>query len=244
MKWLVIVASVTLLAACTIPDHNRSLSSKGNMRLVDAAMANGMPQTALSVTREILQGDPRNLEALLRQGDALVAMGQPAAAEECYRRAAEVDPQSADALRGLGRIRLALGQPKDAEAAFRRTLERTPNDAAAYNDLGISLDLQDRHADAQAAYQAALTRQPSMTAAQVNMGLSLALAGATDRALEMLRPLANDPVADGKVRQDLAVALTLAGDSAEAGKILSSEMSQDKVPTALAGYAALKASDK
>ena len=60
-----------------------------------------------------------------------------------------------------------------------------------------------------------------MTAAQVNLGLSLALAGATDRALAILRPLANDPAADGKVRQDLAVALTLAGDAARAGKVLS-----------------------
>jgi Flp pilus assembly protein TadD len=83
-----------------------------------------------------------------------------------------------------------------------------------------------------------------MTAAQVNMGLSLALAGNTDRALALLRPLANDPMADAKVRQDLAVALTLAGDEVQAGKLLSADLPQDKVSSALAGYAALKVSTK
>jgi Flp pilus assembly protein TadD len=83
-----------------------------------------------------------------------------------------------------------------------------------------------------------------MTAAKVNLGLSLALGGATGRALDILRPLANDPAADGKVRQDLAVALTLAGDAAQAGKVLAADLPPDKVSTALAGYAALKVSDK
>ena len=83
-----------------------------------------------------------------------------------------------------------------------------------------------------------------MMAAKVNLGLSLALAGATDRALSILRPLASEPTADGRVRQDLAVALTLAGDESQAGKILSADLPQDKVSAALTGYAALKFSAK
>ena len=184
MQWFVIAVSLTLLAGCSAQERNKTLAGKADMRLAEVAMANGMPQTALSVTREILESDPRNVAALLHQGDALVAMGQSDAAEECYRRAAEVDPQSVDALRGLGRVRLAMGQPKAAEAAFRTTIQRAPNDAAAFNNLGIALDLQERHDEAQAAYQEALTRRPAMTAAQVNLGLSLALGGATGRALD------------------------------------------------------------
>jgi Flp pilus assembly protein TadD len=108
----------------------------------------------------------------------------------------------------------------------------------------VALDLQDRHDEAQAAYQAALARRPGMTAAQVNLGLSLALTGATDRALAILRPLATDPAADGRVRQNLAVALALAGDAAGAGKVLAAELPPEKIETALAGYAALKVSVK
>ena len=88
----------------------------------------GMPQTALAVTRDILQSDPRNVGALLRQGDALLAMGQPDAAEECYRRAVAVDPRSVDGLRGLGRSLLAWARrarPKRCSAGpakQRRTM--------------------------------------------------------------------------------------------------------------------------
>ena len=40
------------------------------------------------------------------------------------------------------------------------------------------------------------------------------------------------------------VALTLAGDEVQAGKLLSADLPQDKVSSALAGYAALKVSAK
>jgi Flp pilus assembly protein TadD len=79
-----------------------------------------------------------------------------------------------------------------------------------------------------------------MTAAQVNLGLSLALAGSSEPALSILRPLAADPDADVRVRQDLAVALALAGDEAEAGRLLLHDLPPDKIPAALAGYAALR----
>ena len=123
---------------------------------------------------------------------------------------------------------------------FRRASEAAPDDAASMNDLGIALDLQEKHDEAQAAYHAALARQPAMIAAQVNLGLSLALGGAPDRALAILRPLASDPDADGRVRGNLAVALSLAGDQQAARNLLAADMPQDKVAVALAGYAALR----
>jgi hypothetical protein len=81
MQWFVIAVSLTLLAGCSVQERNKTLAGKADMRLAEVAMANGMPQTALSVTREILESDPRNIAALLHQGDALVAMGQSDAAE-------------------------------------------------------------------------------------------------------------------------------------------------------------------
>ncbi len=46
------------------------------------------------------------------------------------------------------------------------------------------------------------------------------------------------------MRENLAVALALAGEHEAAGKVLAADMSQDKVPIALAGYAALKVAAK
>jgi Flp pilus assembly protein TadD len=240
MTRLAMAISILLLAGCgVVQERHGAAGDASNLRIADAAMRSGLPQTTVAVTRDILQSDPRNTEALLRQGAALEAMKVFDAAEECYRRALQIEPGSANALRGLGRARLAMGQAQEAERAFRDAIDAA-NDAGALNDLGIALDMQERHSEAQAAYQAALTREPHLAAAQVNLGLSLALAGATDRALAILRPLARDPGADERVRQDFAVALALAGDETEAGKVLAADLPQDKVSAALAGYLALR----
>jgi len=239
MNRLAITALLVLLAGCATLDQQKGLAGSPDIRIADAAMASGIPQSALAVTRDILQSDPNNVPALLREAEALISLGQPNLAEEAYRRVLAVEPRSLDGLRGLGRISLANGDVKQAETQFRKVLEITPNDVAALNDLGIALDLQDRHDEAQGAYQSALAQRPDMRAARVNLGLSLAISGASDRALTILRPLADDPAADGKVREDLAVALTLAGDKMAADKVLQADMSSDNAAAALAGYTAL-----
>ena len=202
-------------------------------------MANGIPQSALAVTRDILQTDPSNVPALLRQGEALLSHGPAGGGGRSVPASLGGRSAFADGLRGFGRISLANGDAKQAETQFRKVLEIASNDVAALNDLGIALDLQERHEEAQAAYQSALAQRPGMRAAQVNLGLSFALGGAADRALTILRPLADDPAAEGKVREDLAVALALAGDRGAADKVLQADMSSDNAAAALAGYTAL-----
>ena len=71
MKRLVMATSLVVLASCGAHDRNKPPTGSADLRVADAAMAGGMPQTAINVTREILQSDPRNIGALLRQGEAL-----------------------------------------------------------------------------------------------------------------------------------------------------------------------------
>ena len=123
-----------------------------------------------AVTRDILQSDPRNVGALLRQGDAL---GRDGTSRMRPRNATGVviaiDATFADGLRGLGRAAWREARSKRPRHVPQGN-RAAPNDAAALNDLGIALDLQDRHDEAQVAYQAALVHRPGMIAAQVNLG--------------------------------------------------------------------------
>lgn len=114
MKWLAMV-SLVLLAGCVAQNQQKGFAGPADIRIADAAIANGIPQSALAVTRDILQSDPNNVPALLRQGEALISLGQPDAAEEAYRRVLAVEPRSLEALRGLGRTSLANGEAKEAE---------------------------------------------------------------------------------------------------------------------------------
>ncbi len=71
------------------------------------------------------------------------------------------------------------------------------------------------------------------------MALSLSLSGQASRSVEMLRGPGSQPDAAPRVRQDLAVALALSGDTGEAQKLLLTDLSPSDAAAALAGYRAL-----
>jgi Flp pilus assembly protein TadD len=233
-----------LLAGCFAGSSPDEHTSTRGMNIADAALDGGMPQTALNVTRAILQSDPRNVGALVRQGAALAQLNHPDAAIEAYQRALAVDPTAPGALLGLGRLELARGSAADAEHDFTRLLTRTPNDRTAMNDLGVALDLQGRHAAAQDVYARLLRIDPNNRPASVNFALSLSLSGQADQSVAMLRGPAAQPDATPRVRQDLAVALALSGNTQEAEKLLLTDLSPADAAAALAGYEALDAQPK
>jgi Flp pilus assembly protein TadD len=232
-----------LLAGCSsisslLGQHSRV----PGVNVADAALDGGMPQTALNVTNSILQSQPRNIDALVRQGIALTELNQPDAAMEAYQRALAVKPACQPALLGLGRLQLWRGSAADAERSFTRLLAITPNDVVALNNLGVALDLQGRHDAAQEVYSKLLRIAPNDRAAAVNLALSLSLTGQADRSVLMLRGPASGPDATPRVRQDLAVALALSGNMREAWKVLLTDLTPGDAAAALAGYQALDAS--
>ena len=243
---LVTYAMLSLTAACS---NSTSIVHAGrdsvrSERFAEAALAGGLPQAALHATRTILERDPNNVQALIQQGDALSALGRYDVAAEAYRRAVSNDPESRStqarrARLGLGRVTLESGHPAAAESLFRSLTTMFPDDPKGYDGLGIALDLQGKHQEAQAEYKAALERGES-DGTRVNLGLSLALAGNTDDALVILRPIAASQDSTPKVRQNLAVALTLAGDDAAAKRVLSQDLPGDQVIAAMSGYHALR----
>jgi Flp pilus assembly protein TadD len=231
-----------LLASCSGSSDKRAGTPTVN--IADAALEGGMPDTALNVTRSILQTNPRDVGALERQGVALSQLNQPDAAMEAYKRALAVDPAATTALLGLGRLRLSHGNAADAEHDFAKLLAMTPNDTTAMNDLGVALDLQGRHEAAQVQYLKILNLDANDRIASVNLALSLSLSGQAGKSVEMLRGPGSRPDATPRVRQDLAVALALSGNSKEAKKLLLTDLSPSDAVAALAGYEAFNAKPK
>src|ERR1700722_3839611 len=110
--------ALLVLSGCGTRGPADQHSATPGVNIADAALDGGVPQTALDVTRTILQSDPRNVAALLRQGAALTQLNQPDAAMEAYRRALAVDPSAAAGLLGLGRLELSRGSALEAEHNF------------------------------------------------------------------------------------------------------------------------------
>jgi len=228
---------VLLVAAC---GHTQSVVSglQPGVDVAQAALRGGSPQTALQLASNVLATDPGNEAALVVQGDALTELGRFNEAHDSYNRALQSNHDSVGAEVGLGRLHLT-DDPQAASVLFLQALDHDPRNTKALNDLGVALDLQGKHEAAQAVYARLLNLSPNDRAASVNMALSLSLSGQPVRSVAMLRGAGSRPDAAPRVRQDLAVALALSGNTGEAEKLLLTDLSPSDAAAALAGYRAL-----
>jgi Flp pilus assembly protein TadD len=215
------------------------MTAKQDASIGDAALSAGNPDVALRLADGVLAANPRDAGALTRRGLALTALGRLEEARETLRKAVQEQPRNVQALLALGRVQLPV-DPAAAEATFQAVLRQEARNAAALNDLGIARDLQGHYAEAEASFRAALTAAPEMAAAQVNLALCLAIRGQANEAIGLLRPLADDPNATRKVREDYAAVLAMAGKRDQAGRILSGNMSANEVAPALDVLASIR----
>ncbi len=123
-----------------------------------------------------------------------------------------IHPTSYEIYLELGRSYLATDKPTEAAQAFVRSADYSPEtEAAPLAALGLAFDRLENHAQAQEAYLIALQRQPDRVSTLSNYGLSLALTGNLVEAEAALRKAAEQPGADVRVRQNLALILGLQG---------------------------------
>ena len=238
-----------LLASCSSRQPQLVLSAKPASVLSDAkpgldiarvALQSGAYATAEHVIEGVLSESPDNVAALLLQADALRQTGDLIGAGSSVRRAYHLEPQNIRVMTELGKLQLDDDAGK-AERTFKQALSVKADDQAAMTDLGVSLDMQGKHDQAQAAYRAALLLgNGNQLATKVDLGLSLALTGNSREAIEQLSAVAALPNVSPRVRQDLAAALTLAGDKSAAKLILDHDMTQEQVASLISGYEALR----
>jgi Flp pilus assembly protein TadD len=214
------------------------------LNVADAALTSGVPETALMVTRGLLARNPRDANALIRQGEALVQLGRDNEAVDSFNRAIVIAPGASPAHLGLARLLLMRGDAAKAETELTKVLDKDPRDVAALVNIGIARDLLGHHDEAQKSYQRALELSPGLVAARIDMGLSQALAGRGDQAAETLRPIAEQPNAPRAVRHDLAVALAVAGKTAEAERVMGNDLPSSEIQAAVALYRSMGEHDQ
>ena len=207
-------------------------------RVADAALASGNAMMALQVLSNTLKANPRDIEALQRQGQAQALLGQRYAAEGSFHRVVALDPGNRVALLGLAKLALAE-HPADAERQFDVLAAADANNTDALVDLGVARDMQGHHSAAQDAYRRALAIAPDLASAQQDLGLSLAMSGQAAKGVQVLGAVAGDGGGDRRARDNLALALTLNGRTAEAGRVLREELNAADAKAALDGYQAL-----
>ena len=182
------------------------------------------PQRAAEVYGERYRANPKDADAALAYGQALRAIGQRAQAAAVLEQANIANPGNKALLAGYGR---ALADNGNSQAAFD-VLSRahTPSnpDWRILSVQGTTLDKLGKHEEARRYYATALKIVPEEPSVLSNLGLSYMLTRELPQAEATLRRAYDNPRADGRVRQNLALVVGLQGRFPEAETIAKGDL--------------------
>ena len=153
-------------------------------------------------------------------------------AVEYAEAAVALQPRDADYRAVLGQSYMQAGRFASAHQAFVDTLSLDPRNARAALNLALAETAEGNWSGA----RQTLADHADIIPAS-DRGLALALAGDPKGAVAILYPAAREPGADSKTRQNLALALALAGDWRDARLIVSMDLSPADVDKRLGQWA-------
>ena len=133
--------------------------------------------------RQILQADPRNIDALHLLGLVAHQVGRNDLAVGFIRRAIEILPTFVEAFNSLGIVLNELGQFAEAADALQTALRLKPDYAAAHCSLGNVFLYQRKLDQAIACYQDALRFNPQFPEAHNNLANAFKDQGKVNEAL-------------------------------------------------------------
>lgn len=153
-------------------------------------------------------------------------------AVEFAEAAVTLQPRDAGYRALLGQSYMQAGRFASAHQAFVDTLALDPNNARAALNLALAQTAEGNWSGARATLDA-----HAQTIPVSDRGLALALAGDPKGAVDLLYPAARASGADAKTRQNLALALALAGDWRDARLIVAMDLSPADVDKRLGQWA-------
>ncbi|KAA3450395.1 pilus assembly protein TadD [Mesorhizobium sp. SARCC-RB16n] len=144
------------------------------------------------------------------------------------RKLAIAYPKDRDVLAAYGKALAANGQFEAALDAVRRAQTPEYPDWRLVSAEGAILDQLNQKNEARQLYRKALELKPNEPSILSNLGMSYVLEGDLRTAETYMRSAAQQPNADSRVRQNLALVVGLQGRFDEAEKIASQELSPEQ----------------
>ena len=157
-----------------------------------------------------------------------------AAAVDLAERAVENTPNDAGFRALLANAYFASGRFGSAESAYRDSLTLIPNQPQLILKLALVQIAQGKNTEALAVLDSA---RGALDAA--DYGLAVALAGQPDAAVAVLNDAARMQGADGRVRQNLALAYGLAGDWTMARVVASQDLPPEQLDSRIQQWMAM-----
>ena len=189
------------------------------------ALGGGRPASTANRVDKGNVGLALRAQAALEEGDAVSAV-------RLAEQAVEKNPAEAGFRSLLGNAYFAAGRFRSAEAAYADALALSPGQRGVPLRLALA---QAALGKTDPALKTLETYQGHINPADV--GLAMALAGRPQAAVDLLDQVARAPGADGRVRQNLALAHALAGDWDRARSVAAQDLAGDELEARMSEWA-------
>ena len=172
--------------------------------------------------------NPNDKPTGMRYAAALQAAGNSEQALAVMRKLAIIHSKDREVLAAYGKALAGAGQLEPALDAVRRAQTPEYPDWKLQSAEAAILDQLGQADAARELYRKALDLKPNEPSVLSNLGMSYLLEGDLKTAETYMRSAAEQPGADSRVRQNLALAVGLQGRFEEAERIASQELSPEQ----------------
>jgi Flp pilus assembly protein TadD len=216
-RHLFILFALASLAACDLsPMQSSPDSEKDPMVAAERLEKNGNLAGAAVLYQQAAAKEDAPPAAYSKLAAVLRKQGRSADAVTVLREALLKKPGNTAIMSQLGYALIASGEPQGAVSVFDELTAIEPANAMHYNGKAVAFDNAGNHVAAQEIYQKAMSLSPDSVPIKNNYAMSLILDKKFDEAIAMLEPIAQKEGSNATVRQNLALAYGLKGDSAQA----------------------------
>lgn len=168
--------------------------------------------------------NPKDRNNGLAYANILMMTGRNSQALAVMQQVAIANPSDREVLSAFGKAQAAAGQLEQALATIGRAQTPDRPDWRLYSAEGAVLDQLGRSSEARNRYRMALDLKPNDPTILSNLGMSYVLGGDLKTAETYLKSASQQPGAESRVRQNLALVVGLQGRFPEAEQIARQEL--------------------
>ncbi|UCI07493.1 tetratricopeptide repeat protein [Mesorhizobium sp. B1-1-8] len=231
-KRLITTAFIAALAASVAGCGSTSKFTTGSISRSDSrpleTMSASELHTATTRLGDSYARNPNDKRIATNFAAALQMDGDADQSLAVMRKLAIAYPKDRDVLAAYGKALAANGQFEPALDAVRRAQTPEYPDWRLVSAEAAILDQMGQKDEARQDYRKALELKPNEPSVLSNLGMSYVLEGDLRTAETYMRSAAQQPSADSRVRQNLALVVGLQGRFDEAEKIASQELSPEQ----------------
>ena len=236
------LVGLALLASCS---SNRG-DTTGSIPATSKPLEQ-MTQTELAaVSRTVGERyakSPKDRNAGLQYATLLRMTGKDVQALAVMRQVAILHPNDREVLAAYGKAQAGAGELEQALGTIARAQTPDRPDWRLKSAEGAILDQLGRAEEARAAYRAALDIKPNEPSVLSNLGMSYLLTRDLKTAETYMRSAVNQPGADSRARQNLALVVGLQGRFQEAENIARQELTPEQAEANMTYLKAMLAQD-